>query len=164
MRNVKLSTDHGFSMFQHATHTKVLLGLGRVKPTGFAVCARTFARINLYAQDHTASSFCRSLLQACYIVALDTVWPWANNTYGLCCLRAYFCAHDLIRARSYVVIPQIGLAMGLLLQIRMSWLRALSKRCRCWCWCWCQLIVRAVEVPYSGCAGCVHSCSQHFIG
>ena len=25
MRNVKLSTDHGFSVFQHATHTKVVL-------------------------------------------------------------------------------------------------------------------------------------------
>ena len=66
--------------------------------------------------------------------------------------------------------------MGFLLQIRMSWLRALSKGCRC-CGelaerafktgggagralaplpvlsagkvrrCWCQLIVRAVEVP-----------------
>ena len=42
-------------------------------------------------------------------------------------LRAYFCAHRLIRARSYVVIPHIGIAVGLLLQIRMSWLRALSK-------------------------------------
>ena len=60
-------------------------------------------------------------------MALDTAWPWANDTYGLCCLRAYFCAHKLIRARSYVVIPQVGIAMGFLLQIRMSWLRALSK-------------------------------------
>ena len=38
-------------------------------------------------------------------VALDTAWPWANDTYGLCCLCAYFCAHNLFRARSYVVIP-----------------------------------------------------------
>ena len=67
--------------------------------------------------------------------------------------------------------------MAFLLQIRMSWLRALLKGCRCWC-CelaerafktgggadrvlaplpvlsagkarrrWCQLVVRAVEVP-----------------
>ena len=64
-------------------------------------------------------------------MALDTAWPWANDTYGLCCLRAYFCAHKLIRARSYVAIPQIGIAMGFLLQIRMSWLRALSKGV--WC-------------------------------
>ena len=75
-------------------------------------------------------------------MALDTAWPWANDTYGLCCLRAYFCARKLIRARSYVVIRQIGMARGFLLQIRMSWLRAHSKGCRCWCWCcgpgcWC---------------------------
>ena len=84
-------------------------------------------------------------------MALDTAWPWANDTYGLCCLRAYFCAHKLIRARSYVVIPQVGIAMGFLLQIRMSWLRALSKGCRCWCWCcgpgcWCcELAERAFK-------------------
>ena len=46
------------------------------------------------------------------MVALDTAWPWVNDTYGLCCLRAYFCAHKLIRARSYVVIPQVGIAIG----------------------------------------------------
>ena len=34
-----------------------------------------------------------------------------------------FCAHKLIRARSYVVIPQVGIAMVFLLQIRMSWAR-----------------------------------------
>ena len=49
------------------THTIVVLDTAwpwasEVKPTGFAVCARTFARINLYAQDHTALSFYRSLL------------------------------------------------------------------------------------------------------
>ena len=60
-------------------------------------------------------------------MALDTAWPWANDTYGLCCLRAYFCAHELIRAKSYLVILQIGIARGFLLQIRMSWLRVLSK-------------------------------------
>ena len=42
----------------------ILLGLGRAKPTGFADCAHAFVRVNLYAQDHTALSFCRSLLQA----------------------------------------------------------------------------------------------------
>ena len=69
--------------FKHATKSivvLVLLGLGPMTLTGFAVCAHTFARINLYALDH--------------------------------------------------VIPQIGMAMGFLLQIRMSWLRALS---RCYC-------------------------------
>ena len=39
--------------------------------------------------------------------------------------------------------------MGFLLQIRMSWLRALSKGCRCWCcgpgrWC-CELAERAFK-------------------
>ena len=70
--------------------------------------------MNLYAQDHTAISFYRSLLQS--IVALHTAWPWANDTYGLCCLRAYFCARKLIRARSYVVIPPKWIYMGFLLQ------------------------------------------------
>ena len=32
-------------------------------------------------------------------MALDTAWPWANDTYGLCCLRVYFCVHKLIRAK-----------------------------------------------------------------
>ena len=50
-----------------------------------------------------------------------------TDTYGLCCLCAYFCAHERIRARSYVVIPQAGIAMGFLLQIRMSWLRAFER-------------------------------------
>ena len=41
--------------------------------------------------------------------------------------------------------------MGFLLQLRMSWLRALSKGRRCWCWCcgpgcWCcELAERAFK-------------------
>ena len=125
-----------------------------MKPTGFAVCAHTtFVRINVYAQDHTALSFYRSLLQACYKVNNGAGYclALANDTYGLCCLRAYLCVRQLIRARSYVVIPPIGIAMAFLLQIRMSWLRALSKGCRCWCWCcgpgcWCcELAERAFK-------------------
>ena len=48
-------------------------------------------------------------------------------------------------------MPQVGTAMGFLLQIKMSWLRALSKGCRCWCWCcgpgcWCcELAERAFK-------------------
>ena len=81
------------------------------------------------------------------MVALDTAWPWANDAYGLFCLRAYFCAHNLTRARSYiyVVIPQIGIAIRFLLQVKMSWLPALSKGRRCCgpgCWC-CELAERA---------------------
>ena len=83
-------------------------------------------------------SFYRSLLQARYKVNSGAGYylAWANNTYGLCCLRAYFCAHTVIRARSYEVTHQkgIGIAMGFLLQKRMNWLRALfSKGCRRWC-------------------------------
>ena len=58
-----------FSMFQHATHTTVVLDTAwpwASEAYGLcAVCAHTFVRINLYVQDHTALSFCRSLLQAC---------------------------------------------------------------------------------------------------
>ena len=51
-----------------------------------------------------------------------------------------FCAHKLMRARSYVVIPQIGIAMGFF--ANKNELGALSKGCRLWCWCcgpgcWC---------------------------
>ena len=34
-------------------------------------------------------------------MALDTAWPWANDTYGLCCLHAHFCVHKHTRTRSY---------------------------------------------------------------
>ena len=125
-----------------------------MKPTGFAVYAHIFVRTNLYlcARDHTALLFYRSLLQSCYKVnsGVGYCLALANDTCGLCCLRAYLCAHQLIRARSYVVIPPIGIAMGFLLQIRMSWLRALSKGCRCWC---CELAERAFKTgggPWSG--------------
>ena len=69
--------------------------------------------------------------------SMDTAWAWGSGTCGLCCLRAYYCAHKLIRTRSYVVIPQIAIciSIGFLLQIRMSWLCALSRGCWCWCWC-----------------------------
>ena len=78
----------------------------------------------------------------------------------------HFCAHKLIRTRSYVVIPQIGIAMGFLLQIRMSWLRALSKGCRCWCcgpgrWC-CELAERAFKT--GGGAGRVLAPLPVFLG
>ena len=118
VRNVTLSTDHCFSMLQHATHTIVVLDTAwpwASEAYGLCACAHTFVRINLYAQDHMALSFCRSLLQACYkvnsdatksIVTLDTAGPWANDTYGLCCLRAYFCAHRLIAQDHTLLFPK----------------------------------------------------------
>ena len=56
--------------------------------------------------------------------------------------------------------------MGFLLQIRMSWLRALSKGCRCWCWCcgpgcWCcELAERAFKAGGGAAAlvGCWCGC------
>ena len=145
MCNVRLSTGHCFSMFQRATHTIVVLDTA----WHWASEAYGLCRLCAYFCAHKrASKIIRPYRAAarCFkhatmsIAALDTAWPWANDTYGLCCLRAYFCAHKLIRARSYVVIPQLGIAMGFLLPIRMSWPRPLSKGCRCWCCgpgCWC---------------------------
>ena len=68
----------------------ILLGLGRVKPTGVAICAHTFVRINLYAQDHTALSCCRSLLQACYKV---------NSGAGYCLALGQWHLRALLFAR-----------------------------------------------------------------
>ena len=101
MRNVKLSTNHCFSMFQHATHTIVvliLLGLGRVRPTGFAgftVCAHTFARVNLRAQDHTG-------LIVLQIVASSTLqnqqWRWILLGLAPMTLTGFaVCAHTFVR-------------------------------------------------------------------
>ena len=80
---------------------------------------------------------------------------------GFSCLGAYFCAQKLIHARSNVVIPRIGIAMGFLLHIGISWLRALLKGCRCWCWCcgpgcWCGVVSwQSAPVPVSAaCARC----------
>ena len=91
-------------------------------------------------------------------MALDTAWPWANDTYGLCCLRAYFCARKLIRARSYgwdshgVLAAnrnelaerafQTGGGAGRVLAPLPVLTAGKAHRC------WCQLIVRAVKVPY----------------
>ena len=100
-------------------------------------------------------------------MALDTAWPCANDTYRLCCLSAYFCAHKLARARPYVVVFQIGIAMGFLLQIRMSWLRALSKGCLCWCRCcgpacwFCELAERALVGCWRRCRCCQLANKSH---
>ena len=151
MRNVRLSTDHCFSMFQHATRTIVVLdtawpwaseayGLRRW-------CAYFCAHILIRARSYGlivlqvfASSVLQSQLWRWILLGLG---PMTLMGFAVCAhLRTYFCAHKPIRARPHVVIPKIGIAMGFLLQIRMSWLRALSKGCRCWCWCcgpggWC---------------------------
>ena len=143
MRNVRLSTDHCFSMFQHATHTIVVLDTARP----WASEAYGLCRLCTYFCGHKllrARSYGLIVLQIVAsksIVALETAWPWANDTYELCCLRAYFCARELIRARSCVVTHQKGIAMGFVLQIRVIWLRALSRGCRCWCLLWSCVLV-----------------------
>ena len=45
------------SMLQRQQWRWILLGLGPMTLTGFAVCARTFVRVNLYTQDHTRDSY-----------------------------------------------------------------------------------------------------------
>ena len=111
MRNVRLSTDHSFSMFQHATHTIVVLDIAwpwaseayELCRLCAYFCARKLVRARSYwPYRSTDRCFKRATKST---VALDTAGPWANDTYGLCCLRACFCAHNLFRARSYVVIP-----------------------------------------------------------
>ena len=64
-----------------------------------------------YAQRQALTDHCFSMLQHAThthsLVVLDTAWPWASEAYGLCRLRAYFCAHKLIRAKSYgLIVPQ----------------------------------------------------------
>ena len=77
--------------------------------------------------------------------ALDTAWPCANDTYGLCCLRAYFCAHklNLFRARSYVDIPccaRGGDRVPVLGAVAGCWVCVVGAGAGC-----CQLAVRVVE-------------------
>ena len=169
MRNVRLSTYHYFSMFQHATRTIVVLdtawpwaseAYGLCRLCAY-FCAHKLIRAKIIRPYRSADRCFKHATKS--IVALDTAWPWANDTYGLCCLRAYFCAHTLLRARSYVVIPQIGITMGFLLQIRMSWLRALSKGCRCWCWCcgpgcWCCGLAERGFKTGAALVGCWRRC------
>ena len=80
------------------------------------------------------------------LVVLDTAWPWANDTYGLCCLHAHFCVHKHTRTRSYPNRDSYGV-----LAANKNELAALSKGCRCWCWCCgpgcrcCELAERAFK-------------------
>ena len=72
----------------------LVLGAGAGAVKGCTVRAHTFVRTLFYAQRQALN---RPLFQ----VVLDTAWPWASEAYGLCRLCALFCAHKLIRARSY---------------------------------------------------------------
>ena len=72
-----------------------MLGLGRVRPTGFAVCVHTFARVNLHAQDHTGlivlEIVASSMLQ-------NQQWRWILLGLGPMTLTGFaFCAHTFVR-------------------------------------------------------------------
>ena len=170
MRNVRLSTDHCFSVLQHATHTIVVLGTAWPWPWPWhkLIRARSYGLIVLQTvasgmlqSQYRGAGYCLALgLFACILF-----------------VRINLCAQDhtlLFPSRdSYGVLTA-----------NKSEPRALSKGCRRWCWCcgpgcwccelaerarlrraaalvgplpvlsagkarrcWCQLVVRAVEVP-----------------
>ena len=129
-------------------------------------CARAFLRIMFYVQRQALNRPLFQRASACYthtIVVLDTAWPWASEAYGLCRLRAYFCARKLIRKiiRPYrssdrrlrallfarILFARITYARKIIscyspnrdsygvLTANKNELRALSKGCRRWCWC-----------------------------
>ena len=148
------STNHCFSMFQHATHTIVVLdiawpwaseayGLCRLCHLRAYFCARKLARARSYWPCRSTDPCFKRATKS--TVALDTAWPCANDTYGLCCFAAYFCAHklNLFRARSYVVIPccaRGGDRVPVLGAVAGCWVCVVGAGAGC-----CQLAVRVVE-------------------
>ena len=88
---------------------------------GCTVCAHTFVRIMFYAQRQALN---RPLFQHAThtIVVLDIAWPWASEAYGLCRLCAYFCAHKLVRARSYGLIILQIVASSMLQNQQWRWI------------------------------------------
>ena len=132
-----------------------------------------------------ALSFYRPLLQACYQVNI-ILWRWILLGLGPVALTGFaVCARAFARVN---LDTQDKIAIRFLLQIRMSWLRALSRGCRCWCWCcgpgrWCCELAERVQdgrrrwsgagaaasvvswqsapvLVSAGCAGFAHSCSS----
>ena len=136
-------------MFQHATHTIVVLDIAWPWASeAFGLC-RLCAYFCAHKLVRPRSYWPYGSTDRCFkhatksTVALDTAWPWANDTYGLCCLRAYFCVHKVFRARSYVVIPCCARGGE-----RVPVLGAVAG---CWvCVVDCELAVRVVQ---TGC-GC----------
>ena len=94
---------------------------------GCTVCAHTFVRIMFYAQRQALNRPLFQHVSACYtvthtIVVLDTAWPRASEAYGLCRLCAYFCAHKLVRARSYGLIILQIVASSMLQSQQWRWI------------------------------------------
>ena len=91
-------------------------------------CAHKLIRAKSYGLSRSTNRCFKRATKS--IVVLDTAWSWANDTPGFCCLRAYFCARKLIRARSFVVIPQIKIIIGVLTANKNELAaRALSTGC-----------------------------------
>ena len=143
MRNVRLSTNHCFSMFQHATHTIVVLdiaGFWASEAYGLCrlcayFCARKLVRARSYWPYRSTDRCSKHATKS--TVALDAAWP-----YGLCCLRAHFCARKFFRARSYVVVPccaRGGDRVPVLGAVAGCWVCVVSWLCAWWkqgagCW------------------------------
>ena len=158
MRNIRLSTDHCVSMFQHATHTIVVdtawpwaseaYGLCRLCAY---FCAHKLIRSKIIRPYRSADRCFKHATKS--IVALDTAWPWANDTYGLCCLRAYFCAHKLNTRKIIRCYSPNRDSYGVLAANKneLAARAFVPKGCRCWCWCcgpgcWCcELAERAFK-------------------
>ena len=175
------------SLFQHvSTHTTVALDIAwpwASEDRGLAGCAHTFVPKNTYVRKiiwpYRSTDRCFKHATNS-IVALDTAWPWAIDAYGLCCLPTYFCAHNLIRARSYVTLPPNRNSYAVLTANKNEFALAFERVSVLVLWSWvlvlsiwlrvrCQLAecagagvswLCAMEVPYAGWVGCAHPCSS----
>ena len=84
---VRLSTNHCFSMFQHATHTIVVLDIAwpwaseayELCRLCAYFCARKLVRARSYWPYRSTDRCFKHATKS--TVALDTAWPWANDTY-----------------------------------------------------------------------------------
>ena len=74
-------------------------------------------KLTVYAQDHTALYI---VLQIVASTMLQSQYSGAGYCLAFAVCAHTFCARKLIRARSYIVFHQTGIAMGFLLPIRMS--------------------------------------------
>ena len=119
------------------------------------ILARSQKSISLSSGEAEFVSIVLIVLQIVASSMLLLLGP-ANDTYGLCCLRAYFCAHKLISTlregdgeRKTIRCYSPNRDSDGVLAANKNELAALLKGCRCWCWCcgpecWCcELAERA---------------------
>ena len=101
------------------------------------ICARSYGLIVLTDRcfKHATKS----------IVALDIAWPWANDTYGFCCLRTYLCTPKFFMCKIIRCYSPNRDSYGVL-----------TANDRCWCWCcgpgcWCcELAARSFKTGGAG--------------